>query len=68
MGVQADINASTAFYPRFPPEAMRRPPSWLLRWLDRQRQRAALVDLDDRLLSDIGVSRAAAEAEARRWD
>lgn len=68
MGVQADINPSTAFYPRFPPEAMRRASSRVLRWLDRQRQRAALADLDDRLLWDIGVSRAAARAEARRWD
>lgn len=34
------------------------------------RQRQALNDLDPRLLDDIGVSRDAAEAEARRapWD
>lgn len=68
MGVQTDISLSTAFFPRFSPEAMRRAPSRALRWFDRQRQRAALAELDDRLLSDIGVSRAAAEAEARRWN
>ncbi|NDW44821.1 DUF1127 domain-containing protein [Ruegeria sp. PrR005] len=34
------------------------------------RQRRALARLDDRALDDIGVSRAQAEAEARRsvWD
>jgi uncharacterized protein YjiS (DUF1127 family) len=35
----------------------------LLRWLDRGRQRHALRELDDRLLDDIGVTRAAAERE-----
>lgn len=62
------IDPATAFFPRFPPEAVRRAPSRVLRWLDRQRQRAALAELDDRLLDDIGVSRAAAAAEAGRWD
>jgi|AACY02.16.fsa_nt_gi Uncharacterized conserved small protein len=42
----------------------------LRRWMSVARQRAALATLDDRLLADIGVSRAAAEAEATRpfWD
>lgn len=66
--LQTGIGSPTAFFPRFPPEAMRRAPSRLLYWLDRQHQRAALAELDDRLLADIGVSRAAAKAEARRWD
>lgn len=39
-----------------------------LLWLDRQRQRIHLSKLDLRLLQDIGVSRSAAEMEARRWD
>lgn len=65
---RAQIGSATAFFPRFPPETMRQAPSRALSWLDRQRQRAALAELDDRLLADIGVSRAAAEAEARRWD
>ena len=64
----AKIGSPTAFLPRFPPEALRRGPSRVLGWLDRQRQRAALAELDDRLLNDIGVGRAAAETEARRWD
>ncbi|MBK5944925.1 hypothetical protein CCR83_00300 [Rhodobacter veldkampii DSM 11550] len=35
-------------------------------WLGRSRERAALARLDDRLLSDIGLDRAHAEAEASR--
>lgn len=34
------------------------------RWRERARQRRALLALDDRLLSDIGISRAEAEGEA----
>lgn len=37
------------------------------RCIARNRQRQALRDLDDRLLSDIGISRGAATREARRW-
>jgi uncharacterized protein YjiS (DUF1127 family) len=36
-------------------------------WLDRQRQRAILATLEDRLLADIGVTRAEALHESRRW-
>jgi uncharacterized protein YjiS (DUF1127 family) len=36
------------------------------RLIDRQRQRRALLDLDDHLLNDIGVSRRAAIEEARK--
>jgi len=42
--------------------------SALALWLDRQRQRLHLSQLDTRLLADIGVSRIAAANEARRWD
>ncbi len=35
-------------------------------WCERARQRRALASLDDRLLSDIGVSRAEADREARK--
>jgi len=66
--LQTGIGLPTPFLPHFPPEAARRAPSRVLDWLDRQRQRTALAELDDRLLNDIGVSRAAAETEARRWD
>jgi|RhiMethySRZTD1v2_1073278.scaffolds.fasta_scaffold02532_6 uncharacterized protein YjiS (DUF1127 family) len=38
----------------------------VFRLIDRQRQRRALLDLDDHLLNDIGVSRRAAIAEARK--
>ncbi|MCX7645942.1 MAG: DUF1127 domain-containing protein [Rhodobacteraceae bacterium] len=46
----------------------RRWPAVLLAWQDRQRQRAALGALDDRLLADVGLGRAEAEREARRLD
>lgn len=35
-------------------------------WRDRARQRQALSTLSDRMLSDIGVSRASANFEARK--
>lgn len=35
-------------------------------WRSRSKQRLALLTLDDRLLSDIGLNRAQAEAEARK--
>lgn len=35
----------------------------LLRWAERTRQRRHLAELDDRLLRDIGLSRAEVEAE-----
>jgi uncharacterized protein YjiS (DUF1127 family) len=58
----------SGFFPNFPPDWSCRAPSALWLWLDRQRQRAALAALDDRLLDDIGVSRDAAQAEWSRWD
>tara|TARA_R110002020_G_scaffold98861_14_gene235103 strand:- start:281 stop:478 length:198 start_codon:yes stop_codon:yes gene_type:complete len=57
-----------AFFPQFPPEALVHRPSRLLAWLDRQRQRAALARLDDRMLDDIGVTRDEAVVESRRLD
>jgi uncharacterized protein YjiS (DUF1127 family) len=58
----------SVIFPNFPPDWSCRAPSALWLWLDRQRQRAALAALDDRLLDDIGVSRDAAQAEWSRWD
>jgi uncharacterized protein YjiS (DUF1127 family) len=42
----------------------------VLGWQDVARQRRALLELDERLLKDIGISRADAEREASRpfWD
>ena len=36
-----------------------------LAWHERARQRRALMELDDRALADIGISRADAERECR---
>lgn len=47
-------------------EQVRRLAATVLRIADRQRQRYALADLDERLLSDIGVSGEAARAEAAK--
>lgn len=68
MHAETATSDQSAFFPRFPPEWAQRAPSRLWLWIDRQRQREALADLDDRLLADIGVSRANAEAECARWD
>ncbi|MFQ5936329.1 MAG: DUF1127 domain-containing protein [Acidiferrobacterales bacterium] len=38
----------------------------LLEWHERARQRQALLALDDRLLKDIGISRADAEIEGNK--
>lgn len=42
----------------------------LLYWHDISRERRALLELDDRMLRDIGITRADAEQEAGRpfWD
>ncbi|MEZ5796698.1 MAG: DUF1127 domain-containing protein [Paracoccaceae bacterium] len=51
------------------PRTARRRPGLLARLgalLSLRRQRARLAQLDDRALRDIGITRAEAEAEARR--
>jgi uncharacterized protein YjiS (DUF1127 family) len=35
-------------------------------WLDRHHQRQSLLELDDHMLRDIGISRNDAEAEAKK--
>jgi uncharacterized protein YjiS (DUF1127 family) len=40
--------------------------SLLWRWRELARQRRTLLTMDDRMLKDIGISRAEAEREARR--
>lgn len=58
--------SQAGFGPGHGPSHARRLFCWLLAVLDRQRQRCALSELDDRLLRDIGVSREAARREAER--
>ncbi len=52
------------------PIGLRRRVSIFFQWLyaayERQRQRQALLKLDDRMLSDIGVSRADVERESSK--
>ena len=36
-------------------------------WLDRHNQRRSLLELDDHILHDIGLSRADVAAESRKW-
>lgn len=38
----------------------------LATWGERLKQRASLAEMDDRMLKDIGVSRAAAQAEVEK--
>jgi uncharacterized protein YjiS (DUF1127 family) len=42
-------------------------PDLLLLWSDRARQRRRLYALDDRMLRDMGIDRAAAWSEAQKW-
>jgi uncharacterized protein YjiS (DUF1127 family) len=46
--------------------AARRIAGVLLRWHERRRQRGALLELNDHLLRDIGISRATALGEATK--
>ena len=45
-------------------ELLHRGPQVLDLWLQRQRTRRALFDCDDRLLRDVGLTRAQADREA----
>jgi uncharacterized protein YjiS (DUF1127 family) len=47
-----------------PPDAAGRLVDWLLEALERRRERRMLLELDERMLRDIGISRADALREA----
>jgi uncharacterized protein YjiS (DUF1127 family) len=59
------------FLPIAPRQAGRRTPilRWAIRlegWLERRRQRHALLELSDHMLKDIGLSRSEAGREGRK--
>lgn len=73
----ADLHPASAFAPafretRYAPAPRPRPSLWLrlLAWQRVARERRRLLDLDDRILKDIGVTREQAQYEALRpfWD
>lgn len=59
--------ANVQFVRRFPVGSHETRFSQFSAWLDRQRQRIHLSELDDHLLQDIGVSKSDAAREARKW-
>lgn len=58
-------SAGRALPRRFASASKRLVPGWRL-WLGKRRSRRRLADLDDRMLRDIGVSRAEAMREIRK--
>jgi uncharacterized protein YjiS (DUF1127 family) len=40
---------------------------WLKRWRTRRDTRQGLAQLDDRLLSDVGITRQQRDAECAKW-
>lgn len=48
------------------PSGLRAAPGAFMRWYDRHLQRRALAELDDRLLRDVGLTRADARRECRK--
>ena len=46
---------------------LQRVPDRLLIWLERSRQRRHLGTIDDRMLRDLGLTRADAWAETQKW-
>jgi uncharacterized protein YjiS (DUF1127 family) len=46
---------------------LRNVPAVMRTWVARSRERRALSQLDDQVLADIGISRAEAWLEARKW-
>jgi uncharacterized protein YjiS (DUF1127 family) len=41
--------------------------TWLHRWHTRRDTRQGLAQLDDRLLSDVGITRQQRDAECAKW-
>lgn len=54
------------FTRRFPSRGVNKFLHTLALWIERDRQRRALATLDDRMLRDVGVSRADAAKECRK--
>jgi len=62
--VTALIRAHTPWFRRL---SLTRLVALLTRWSERSAQRHWLAQLDDRMLSDIGVGRADAYRESSKW-
>ncbi len=68
----ADLHPASAFAPSAPAARPARPSLWqrVLTWRQVTRERRRLLELDDRTLADIGLTRDEAHREAARpfWD
>ena len=63
----APAGKETAVHPSFVEACLSRACAWLVRYNQCRRQRMMLCGLDDRLLSDIGLSRADIGSETERY-
>ena len=48
-------------------QSLRRLPGLLQRWSEQSAQRRRLAQLDDRMMKDVGLSRADAYRESSKW-
>jgi uncharacterized protein YjiS (DUF1127 family) len=64
-GTHTSGSRATSLLARFA-DMVVRVTEWTVIWRERTNQRAALGELNDRLLKDIGISRGEAEREMRK--
>ncbi|MFM9842731.1 MAG: DUF1127 domain-containing protein [Dongiaceae bacterium] len=63
----APVGKEAAAHPSSAKIHLARAGAWLARHNERHRQRLMLRMLDDRMLSDIGLSRADVSSESAKW-